>query len=226
MMADDNGKKNASISGAVGIWKDVVSSLRDSALLLLALLLLAFPTSLNSTLVKAGFEEGSCVGFKWKSKLVESDAALKEARATIADLQNKNNEMAKALAEANTKVNDPSLNERITKLEAENKQLKNSTQKVQDSVSSTIASNAPLVDKVLSSTSVNKWGVVFSGDATLEGARYEVDTVAPKLGLQNPYIYLRQGSYRSVSVVGDKQQAEQILPQAKRRREDAYIVNT
>jgi hypothetical protein len=224
-MADDTGKRSVSISSAIGIWKDVVSSSRDSALLLLVLLLLAFPTSFNSILVKAGFEEGSFVGFKWKSKLVDSDAALKEARTTIADLQQKNNEMAKALAEANANVNDPSLKERIAKLEAENKQLQESTQKVQDSVSSTIASNALLVDKALSSMNANKWGVVFSGDATLEGARYEVDTIAPKLGLLNPSIYLRKGSYRSVSVVGDKQQADQILPQAKRRREDAYIVN-
>jgi hypothetical protein len=224
-MADvDKGEKTV-ISGAIAVWKDVVSLLRDSALLLLAILLIAFPTTLNSVLVSAGFEEGSFVGFKWKSKLVDSDAALKEARTTISDLQKKNDEMAKVLAEVGARINDSSLKKTIAKLEQENKQLMTSTQQVQASVSNTIASNAPLVDKALSVTSANKWGVVFSGDSTLESAKYEVDVVAPKLGLPNPSIYFRQGSYRSVSVVDDKQQADQILPKAKMRRQDAYIVN-
>jgi hypothetical protein len=224
-MTDEDTGKATVISEAISVWKDLVSLLRDSSLLLLAVLLIAFPTRLNSVLVSAGFEEGSVVGFKWKSKLVDSDAALKETRATISDLQKKNDEMAKALAEANAQINDPALKENIAKLEQENKQLMVTTQQVQASVSNTIASNAPLVDKALSVTTANKWGVVFSGDSTLESAKYEVDVVAPKLGLPNPSIYFRQGSYRSVSVVADKQQADQILPKAKMRRQDAYIVN-
>lgn len=49
----------------------------------------------------AGFEEGNLVGFKWKPKLLNSDAALKEAQALIVDLREQNNNMSKALADAN-----------------------------------------------------------------------------------------------------------------------------
>ena len=67
-MTNEEKRKNSSaISGAIAVWKDLVSLLRDSGLLLLVVLLVAFPTTLNSVLVKAGFEEGSFVGFKWKS---------------------------------------------------------------------------------------------------------------------------------------------------------------
>ena len=224
MSDEDKGRKTA-LSNAISVSKDLVSLLRDSALLLLTLLLIAFPNTLNSVLVKAGFEEGSFVGFKWKSNLVASDAALKEARATISDLQKRNDEMTKVLGQANARLNDPSLKANIAKLEQDNKQLMVNTQQVQASVSNTIASNAPLVDRALSITSADKWGVVWSGDENLKGAKYEVDVIAPKLGLPNPSIYFRQGSYRSVAMVGDKQQADQVLPKAKMRRQDAYIVN-
>lgn len=156
---------------------------------------------------------------------MDSDAALKEARATISELQKRNDEVTRTLAQAKGQLSNPSLKATIAKLEQDNQQLNVSTQQVQASVSNTIASNAPLVDRVLSVTGSGKWGVVWSGDSTLDDAKYEVAVVAPRLGLPNPSIYLRQGSYRSVSVVGDKQLADQILPKAKIRRHDAYIVN-
>jgi hypothetical protein len=49
--------------------------------------------------------------------------------------------------------------------------------------------------------------------------------MAPQLGIPNASFYLRLGSYRSVSVVEDKGQAEQVLFKAKTRRSDSYIVN-
>ena len=225
MTDKENGKKESSISGMVAVWKDLVSLMRDSALLLLAVLLIVFPSTLNSILVSAGFEEGSFVGFKWKSKLVDSDAALKEAHSTISDLQKKNNEMANALAEAKPKLNDPSFQKRVAKLEKENEKLNAATQQVQASVSNTIASSAPLVDRALTQTSARKWGVVFSGNPTLEVAKEEIDSVAKKYNIPNAAIYNRKGSYRSVSVVSDRQQAIQILSRAKEWRGDAYIVN-
>ena len=213
------------MSKAVAIIKDLISVLRDAFLLLLAFLLVAFPTKLNSVLVNAGFEEGSIVGFKWKSSLVASDAALKEARVTIADLQKRNNELGKLLIQAKANPNDPSVKAAISRAEKDNLQLMESTRLVQASLSSTVASNAPLVERALAASEGNSWAIVWSGDATLEGAKYEVKDVAPRLGLPNPGIYFRQGSYRSVSVVGDKEVADRLLPKAKSRRQDAYLVN-
>jgi hypothetical protein len=139
------------LSRFITIGKDAVSLLRDGALFMLAVLLVAFPAQFNSILVDAGFEEGSVVGFKWKSKLVESNQALEDAQATIASLQAKNDELLKALNDANVKANDPELRGRATRLEAENSRLKEQTQKVQSNVTDTLESNAPLVEKVLSS---------------------------------------------------------------------------
>lgn len=220
------GKAERSAPKIVALGKDLVALLRDLALFILALLLLFFPTRFNAILSDAGFEEGSFVGFKWKPKLLNADAALKEAQALITDLRDQNGKLSTALGDAQNKLNDPALKEQFAKLEEANKQLDVASTKVEDSVSSTIASNAPLVEKVQSGVgTAAKWGVVFSGDATLDAAKYEVETVAPKLGIPNASIYFRQGSYRSVSVVDSRAEAEQVLPKARQRRADAYLVS-
>lgn len=150
-MNDTSANHESRVSAAVSTGKDLVSLLRDSMLFLLALLLIAFPNRFNSILVSAGFEEGSIVGFKWKSSLIEADKALKQARETIADLQGTNGELVKALTEANAKLKDPALAERSVKLVEENRNATNSAQQVQSTVSEVIASNSPLVEKAQSS---------------------------------------------------------------------------
>jgi cytoskeletal protein RodZ len=222
--AKDERKKSASKLVALG--KDLVALLRDLVLFVLALLLLFFPATLNNVLTNAGFEEGSFVGFKWKPKLLNSDAALQEAQALITDLREQNEKLSRALADAQSELNDPALKEKLAKLQEVNKQLSVTSSKVENSVASIIASNAPLVEKVQNEVDTNtKWGVVFSGDATLEAAKPEVEKVARDLGIPNASIYFRQGSFRSVSVVDSRAEAQQVLPKAKRRRADAYIVN-
>lgn len=223
-MGNDNKNDANSISTFVGIGKDVVALLRDSALFILALLLLVFPGKFNAILVSAGFEEGSIVGFKWKSGLVQSDNALKEAQVTITDLRAQLDKMSKALAEAQEKLSDPSLKDNISRLQEENKQLNIASSRVEATVQSTIDSNAPLVGRIPSAANT-RFGVVFSGDTTLEKALYEVETVAPKLGIPNASVFFREGMYRSVSVVDDRTTADQVLSKARRRRGDAYIVN-
>ena len=151
-MTTDERPLKPSPAGVVSLGKDIVALLRDAALFLLAVLLVAFPRQFNSILVSAGFEEGSLVGFKWKSGLVESNKALEDASATIARLQAKNDELAKALSDANAKLNDPEFVQRIARLEQENRRLKESAQQVQATVSQTIESNAPLVAKASVST--------------------------------------------------------------------------
>jgi hypothetical protein len=150
-MADDAKPVPSPFSTFVSLGKDLVSLLRDGAIFALAVLLIVFPVQFNSILVNAGFEEGSLVGFKWKSKLVESDKALKDAQVTISDLQTKNDELVKALADTNAKLQDPKLAERAAKLQDENSKLKDATLQVQTTVSNAIESNSPLLAKALAS---------------------------------------------------------------------------
>ncbi len=220
--------KEASTGGRslLSAWKDVVSLLRDTLLLCLGVLLIIFPTTFNDILVGAGFEEGSVVGFKWKSRLVEADQALKDARASITDLSIQNEKLSEALSKAQATINDPAENEKLAALQDENNRLKLTSEKIEASVQATIASNATLVEKAQTSIgTASQWGVVYGGDTTIAGAQYETGPIATKLGLPNTGIYLRQGSYRSVALASSRAEADQLLYLAKRRRSDAYVVD-
>jgi len=225
-MSNAGNDHNSSMARVVTTGKDLVALLRDAALLVLAVLLLGWPVTFNTMMTRAGFEEGSIIGFKWKATLVESDQALKAAQATITDLKAQNEELTKVLAEVEKGVSDSALKDQIAKLEADNTRLKVTSSKVAASVEATIALNAPLVEKAQASlSSAITWGVVYGGDTTLEAAKYETETVASKLGIPNTAVYSRQGSFRSVAVLSDRSEAEQILYKAKQRRPDAYLVN-
>jgi hypothetical protein len=52
--------------------KNIVSLFKDGLLLVLFLLLLFLPTLFNRILERAGFTEGSIMGFTWKEKAIES----------------------------------------------------------------------------------------------------------------------------------------------------------
>lgn len=147
MGAEKQGTDKPRIATAISIGKDFISLLRDGALFLLAILLVAFPVQFNSILVDAGFKEGSLAGFKWESSLLDSNQALEEAQAKISELQRENNEQVKALAEARASLTDSALKQRITKFEKDNIALKEQTVEVQNSVSQTINRNVTLVQK-------------------------------------------------------------------------------
>jgi hypothetical protein len=147
MGTDEKGTHDPWISMAISVGKDLVSLLRDSALFVLAILLVAFPAQFNSILVDAGFKEGNVAGFKWQPSLVTSTQDLKEAQAKIAELQKVNNEQANALTQARAQLTDPALKQRIAKLEENSSALQESTELVQSSVSQTIKANLTLIDK-------------------------------------------------------------------------------
>ncbi len=210
----------------LGIWKDLVAVVRDTAILALGILLILFPTKFNDLLVNAGFEEGNVVGFKWKAKLVESDQALKEAQANITDLAAQNEKLTKALYDVQSKSIDSIEKQRLIELEEENKRLKITSARVEANIQTTIAGNAALVEKAqTSSSTIVKWGVVYGGDTDLASAQYETGSIAKKFELTNAAIYFRQGSFRSVAIASDRSEAEHLLFKAKNRRGDSYIVN-
>jgi hypothetical protein len=214
------------VSLRVSIGKDLVALLRDSTLLLLGILLIVWPGTFNEILQKAGFEEGSVVGFKWKSKLVEADAALKEAQATILSYKEQNEELEKVLTQVQAQPANVALKEQLQKLKLSGAELNKAATKVAASVDATIASNAPLVQRAQEALDpASSWAVVFGGDTSVDAAKYETGTIAPKLGVLTARVFLRDGSFRSVASARDRAQAEDLLAKLRSRRADAYIVN-
>jgi len=203
--------------------KDLVALLRDGALILLALLLIAFPSSLNDILVRAGFEEGSIVGFKWKARLVESDEALKTAQETISSLQEQLKKTTEALAQATATSGDADLKSRAVAISKESEQVSSASVAAQATVTATIQSNAPLVERAqATTTSLSTWGVVFGSDKTIPEARDEIRRARAN-GLPEGTIYFRNGYYASIIITESRNTAAEYLAITRAFRGDSYI---
>lgn len=224
-MADDNCNK-ISLSGLVTTGKELVAMLRDAMLLLMAVILIAWPKTINSILVDAGFKKGNIAGLEWEANLAQSDSSLVQAQSTIADLKEQNEKFKKTLLEVSSKINDSEVKDKIESLDHLNSELIKNAEIAQTSVAKNISANSLFIQQAQTSRSeLVNWGVVYGGDRTLDAAKDEIRTTATKLGFITAAIYHRQGSYRSVVTSVDRIEAEKVLNKAKVYRKDSYIVN-
>jgi hypothetical protein len=215
------------LQARVTVAKDITATARDAALLLLGLLLIAFPSTFNGILVSAGFEEGSIAGMKWKSKLQSSDQALKVATSKIAELRKQLAANQNILRIAQPGINDPKLAAKVEEVVEGNSAVKKSASAVESSSARVISDNAAFVAKATSALNLDSEGfaVVFGTDSTPELAQYEVDLAAQKYGIPDAKIFYRNGGYVSVSVASSLEQANATLLLAKRKRQDSYIAS-
>jgi hypothetical protein len=143
------------LASSVAIAKDAFALLRDFALFAVAILLVVFPSTFNSILTNAGFEEGSFAGIKWKRQFYDTDTALRTAQDTITSLQTQNSDLLKALAESKSHAPDLKQREELAKLESASRATTEAASQVQASVGATLANNDPLVEKARAAISLD-----------------------------------------------------------------------
>ena len=131
----------------VALAKDTFALLRDSLLFVFALLLLVFPSTFNGVLTKAGFEEGSFAGLKWRKGLRDTDIALKTAQDTITSLKIQNEKLLKGLTDAQARAGDAKQKEELARLNLEGQKTAEAATQVQASVKQTLETNEPLIEK-------------------------------------------------------------------------------
>lgn len=144
-MAESN--PSSPLASSIAMAKDAFALLRDFALFTVAILLLVFPATFNSILTDAGFEEGSFAGLKWKRQFYDTDTALRTAQDTITSLQAQNSDLLKALADAKASASDVKQRNELEQLQSASRATTEAARQVQASVSATLASNEPLIDK-------------------------------------------------------------------------------
>jgi hypothetical protein len=140
--------------------KNIISILKDGILVLLFILLICFPAFFNGILVRAGFTDGSVMGFNWKKKAIESKQVADSSHIIALDAGNKMDQMqlrldsiSKNLVGITATPNNQAAIERINKVVTfsknqlkENKmELKNEIQ-LQDNKLDMIFKDAPLID--------------------------------------------------------------------------------
>jgi hypothetical protein len=200
---------------------DFVKFLKELSIPFILILIFFYPSTLNEVLVNAGFEEGSVAGFKWKTKLSESNDNIRDLKNQIEQLNKQNQSLVKAIndKQQSDKIYDQAW---VDKLNINNVKLEVATDKVVTQANNFVTTST---DLLLKNKSNAIWGVVFGGDKDLEGALYEVNIKAKQFDLTNTAVYFRKNSYRSVSIAKDNEDAKQLLEKARLKRPDSYIIN-
>jgi hypothetical protein len=164
---------------------------------------------------------------KWKSKLQNSDEALKVATSKIAELQRQIVYNQELLKKAQSRIGNPDLAAQVAKVVNGNEAIGKSASAVQSRSEAVISANAAYVAKATSALNLGDQGfvVVFGTDTSLDSARYEVNVVAKKLGIPDAKIFFRNDGYVSASVAATLDQANSTLALARKRRSDSYIVS-
>ncbi|HWU80853.1 MAG TPA: hypothetical protein VN158_12405 [Caulobacter sp.] len=215
----------------VAVGKNLLALLRDGALVVVFLLLLIVPKFVGDRLARAGFEEGDLMGFKWKNtateigaKATKLDQQLKDANLVIASqsrqLAENQDKLARLANGGVLAAGD------IKALSDGNRSILETATKAKTAISNTIDNAAPVVaqaEKIIDSDI--QWAVVFSGNANLDGGKYERDVRAPKFGVKTSNVYYRQRSYRVATLIDRQADAPGLLDTLRPRYPDAYVVN-
>jgi hypothetical protein len=108
--------------------KNLLSVVKDSILLVLFLLLLFFPGMLNSILERAGFTEGSIMGFTWKEKALQSKEVAdssqqiaNQATLQVEQMQVQLDNLSRKLSTLSTPANNSQVSEMVASLDSSKK---------------------------------------------------------------------------------------------------------
>ena len=132
-------------AATVSMLKDLVAVFRDLFIFVLGLLLLVFPATLNDVLVKAGIEEGSIVGLKWKNGLVNTNEKLKLAEDSISKLRSENELWRKVAIDAQDKAITAMSQVDLEKLKARAQRADDEAKQVQNTINTTLETNQDLL---------------------------------------------------------------------------------
>ena len=111
--------------------KDFLSIFKDVVLIALFLLLICFPALFNGILERAGFTEGSLMGFSWKQKAQQSkevaDSSQQialQAGLQMEQMQQRLDSISKKLVTLSATTNDPAVKNITQSIDASKAQLK------------------------------------------------------------------------------------------------------
>ncbi len=230
-MSSQGPVEHSQIRSRIAIGKDLLALLRDFVLVAIFLLLLAMPAFVGERLSSAGFEEGSFMGFSWKSRAqnygaeaIKLKQALESANqrvlAQAAQLRRNEAELASLRAGASS----PEQKRRIDDLVARNRALAERSVAASVKVAEQLRTSQPIVSEARETVGAKpEWAVVMGADRTLEEAQVESRRAILR-GMSGVGLYQRQGSFRTVALAPSRHAAEAMLPQARVRSRDAYVV--
>lgn len=166
-MADDTNM----FERAIAVLKDALTALRDGLIVLVFLLLLVAPTSINQRLTEAGFTEGSVAGLKWKAVIKTSSEQARSAGQQLSGLDGKLGEYGARLAALEAEATDPALKTAIKQLGAELRDTQEKARLADRAVKNSVLTQQHLMEKV-APASAETHGWIYVGTASEDKQRW------------------------------------------------------
>ncbi len=126
--------------GIIEQLKGLVTFLREAVIVLVLILLLLFPRTINSILTKAGFTQASIAGFTWQRELEAAVQTTQDANQSVAKLEGELQNTSAQLEQLRTAADTPpAVRDRISTLSARLERSQSETRAVKESLQSSLA---------------------------------------------------------------------------------------
>lgn len=205
----------------------MIALCRDAFILGLIIYLLCNPPAIANYLEKSGLDEVAFLGVTAKRKVVAATNSIQESQATIGLLKQQLDSALNVVNIGTTKCSDTMFQRLAKHVLSERSRTIATANSTQEQNNNVLISAAPIVRREQAAiSSASKWGVVYGADISLSDANYEVMRAAKMPDLPKAEVFLRQGIYRSVIVLDNRDDADAVLEnmKTKLRERSPYIV--
>ena len=155
----------------VATLKDALTATRDALLILLVLLLLIAPKTVNRRLADAGFTSGSIAGLQWKAAVKQASTQAKAAGQQIGDVETKLDDYATRLRAIEAETSDEAVKGKIMQLANEVRASHEAARLADRAVKNSLLTQQKLIEKA-SPGSVEASGWMFLGTVTEDKERW------------------------------------------------------
>ena len=207
--------------------RSVLALVRESAIIILILVVLVWPDALQNVLKKAGFSELDLGFLKWQKQIEAAQQEVQDANQILAQVEKDINEAKESIETIkNTPDLKPETREEIKKLSTKLDKSSNATTLARGNLQQNIAIQSEIMNEYQQNAPVGNgpWAILIGADKDEESARYELEKLHRR-GFENIQIYIKSGWYRTVIVYDDYAVADEQLNEIKELVESAYIVN-
>jgi len=207
--------------------RSVLALIRESAIILLIVIIIIWPDALTGVLKKAGFSELDLGFLKWQKEIEAAQQDAQDANQILAQVQKELSETKESIETIkNTADLKPETREEINKLTVKLDESSKATNLVRGNLQQNIAVQRKIMNEFEHVAPVEEgpWAIIVGADKSEESARHELEKFRGK-GFENVQIIIKSGWYRTIIVFDDPGMAEEQLEKIKESAEEAFIIN-
>jgi hypothetical protein len=207
--------------------RSALALVRESAIILLILVVLIWPDALQNVLKKAGFNELDLGFLKWQKEIEAAQQEVKDANQILAQVQKEISDATESIETIkNTTDLKPETRAEINKLSVKLDESNKATTMARGNLQQNIAVQSRFMNEFQQVAPVEEgpWGILVGADKDEESAKHELEKFRRR-GFENIQIYIKSGWYRTVIVFEDHGGAEEQLNRIIELSESAYIIN-